>query len=136
MAAAVADMGFSHALTFSSTFFAFVRVTSWNNMSRASLDTTHSGSTNGSATFIPSDIEDWGEVQIEGLLKCDTIPPLSSAAETFTLTFPISSGNTTAATWAGSAFMTNFSASVPYDGMMTFSATLKISGIITVTAGT
>jgi hypothetical protein len=136
MAAAPADMGFGHALTFSSSFFGYVRVTSVNNIAREAIETTHSGSANGTRTYIPSDLEDCGEVQIEGLLDHNTTPPIASAAESFTLTFPLATGETVAANWAGSAFMTSFSASVPYDGVCTFTATLKFAGAITCTAAT
>lgn len=134
MAASPADMGFGHALTFSSSFFGYVRVTSVNSISRDPIETTHSASSNGTRTYIPSDLEDWGEVQIEGLLDHNTTPPISSAAESFTLTFPLATGEAVGATWAGSAFMTSFSASVPFDGVCTFSATLKFAGAVTVTA--
>lgn len=136
MAASPVDMGFGHTLAFSSTYFGYVRVTSVNNIAREAIETTHSASTNGTRTYIPSDLEDWGEVQIEGLLDHNTTPPIVSAAESFTLTFPLATGEAVAATWAGSAFMTSFSASVPYDGVCTFTATLKFAGVVTVTAAT
>lgn len=136
MAASAADTGFGMTITFSSGFFAKIRVVSWNNMSRAAIDTSHAGTSNGEMTFIPSDLVDPGGLQIEGLFDHNTEFPTGSAAETVTVTFPLASGEASAATWVASGFLTDASFSAPYDGVVTFSATLKFSGAITVTAAT
>lgn len=136
MAAAPVDMGFGLTMTYNSTFFSYIRVVSVNNITRAAIDTTHNGTSSGNATFIPSDIKDWGSIQVEGLFDHNTPPPIDDAAESVTITYPLAGSETVAATWAGSAFMTDFQQSAPYDGVCTFSATLKFSGAITVTAAT
>lgn len=136
MAAAVPDEGFGHSITFQTSYFTgWLRVTNWNNISREAIETTHSGSTGGKRTYMPSDLEDPGELQCDIMWRVDTKPPIDSAAETITLTFPVSTGNTTGATWAASGFLTNFSGACPYNGMMTATCTLKFTGDITVTAG-
>jgi len=129
-------MGFGLTMTYNSSFFAYIRVVSVNGISREAVDTTHAGTSSGNATSIPSDIKRWGTIQVEGLLDHNTPPPIDDAAETVTITYPLATGETVAATWAASAFMTEFSQSAPYDGICTFSATLTISGAITVIAAT
>lgn len=131
--ASVVDSGFGASVTFDSTFFGQIRSIEFDGMSREALDTTNN-STSTAATFIPSDIFDYGSVTIEHLLDTDDAPAISSAAETVTVTFPLGSGQSTAANWQFSGFMTGFSASVPYDGIMTATATLKVSANITFNA--
>lgn len=129
----MADSGFGVTITFATSFFAQVTNVKWSGMSRKSIDTTHSGSSGGAATFIPSDIEDYGELQVELLFNPNDTPPIASAAETVTVTFPVPSGSTNGATWAATGFLTNFETDVPIDDRMTATATIKFSGIVTFT---
>ena len=129
----MADSGFGVTVTFSSTFLAEITSLSWTGISRAAIDTTHSGTSSGAATFIPSDIEDYGELQVELLFKPNDTPPIASAAETVTVTFPVPTGSTNGATWAASGFLTGFEVGVPIDDRMTATATIKFSGVVTFT---
>lgn len=132
----MADSGFGVTITFSSSFFAEILSVDPPSMSRAAIDTTHSGTSGGKATFIPSDIIDMGECNVEIAFNPSTDPPIDAVLETVTITFPISSGGMTAATWAFSGFMTNYTPTVPIDDRMTARCTLKVTGDITVTAQT
>jgi|CXWL01.1.fsa_nt_gi hypothetical protein len=126
-------------ITFQSGFFAQITDVQWSGISRPSIKTSHMGTaapsagTFGNDTFIPGDLSDPGELQVEGHFNPDTLPPIDSAAATCTVTIP---GSSTPATWAGSAFMTGFEVSMPLEDKMTFTATVKFSGAITRTAGT
>ena len=131
----MADSGFGTTITFSSGFFAEILSVDPPSMERAAIATTHSTTTGGKATFIPSDITDYGEIGVEIAYNPSTDPPIDAAVETCTITFPIPAGGSTAATWAISAFMTNFTPTVPIDDRMTARATLKCTGDITVSAG-
>lgn len=131
-----ADQGFGLSITFSSGFMALIRSASWSGIAREPLDTTHMGSTNGAMTFIPSDLENAGELTVELLFDPDDGPPITGAAETITVTFPIPAGGSTAATWACSGFLTSFEMTAPHDNLMTATATIKFSGEITFTDGT
>lgn len=131
-----ADQGFGLSITFSSGFLALIRSASWGNMNREALNTTHMGTTNGAATFIPSDIEDYGELTVELLFDPDDAPPITGAAETVTVTFPIPAGGSSAATWACSGFLTSFEMTAPHDNLMTATATIKFTGEPTFTDGT
>jgi hypothetical protein len=98
-----------------------VTPTGW---SRAALNTSHSGTTGG-MTFVPADLINYGEVQVEVNLNTSASPPFTQAAETCTITFP------GGATYSGSAFMTGWSASVvaaPEEQIMTSTFTLKKAG--------
>jgi hypothetical protein len=129
------DVGFGSSITFDSGFFACFRTVSWRNISRVSIDTSCNSTSNGAMTFMPSDLENPGELEVELLLNPKEVPPYTTAAETCTLTFPVAAGNTTATTWAASAFLTNYEITNPYNDLMTARATLKFSGAITITAG-
>ncbi len=134
-AADMADVGFGHSITFQTGFFACIRVTNITGITRESIDTSCSNTSGGHMTFMPSDLHDFGSLEIEMLFDPEEKPPIDQAAESVTLTFPIKSGDTNPATWAFSGFMTDFSGAVPYNDVMTASATIKVSGDITVTAG-
>lgn len=128
---AATDVGFGISITFSSGFFAEIIDVSWSGMTREPVETTHSGTTGGFATFIPSDIIDHGEITVTINFDPDTDPPIDSAAETCTITFPTPAGGSTGATWAASAFMTGASQAFPIGDRMTQDLTLKVSGDVT-----
>ena len=132
----MADSGFGVSITFSSTFFAEILSVNPPSLSRAPIETTHSSTTNGRATFIPSDIIDNGEIEVEMGFIPGTEPPIGSAAETITITYPTPAGGMTGATAAFSGFLTSFTPTVPIDDRMTARATIKVSGAITYTAAT
>jgi len=120
-----ADSGFGTTITFSTGYFAEIISVDGPDLSRESIDTTHMGTTSGLMTFIPSDLIDNGTLSVEMAYIPGTAPPISSAAETVTVTYPDSS------TAAFSGFLTSFSPSIPIDDRMTASAEIKVSGAIT-----
>lgn len=131
-----ADQGFGLAITFGSSFLGLIRSASWSGIEREFLDTTHMTTTEGAATFIPSDIENYGELTVELLADPDDAPPITGALETVTVTFPIPAGGSTAATWACSGALRSYEITAPHDDLMTATAVIKFSGKITFTAGT
>lgn len=120
-----ADSGFGTTITFSTGYFAEIISVDGPDLSRESIDTTHMATTSGLMTFIPSDLIDNGTLSVEMAYLPGTAPPISSAAETVTVTYPDSS------TAAFSGFLTSFSPSIPIDDRMTASAEIKVSGAIT-----
>lgn len=107
----MADTGNSASIAFAtSSFSANIYMIGSTSQERAALETSHLGTTN-QKTFVPDDLIDPGEFEIE--FEWDqsfsTFPPISAAAETVTITFPLKSGESTAATLAGSAFVTSSS---------------------------
>ena len=131
----MADSGFGVAITFQTGFFAEILSVDPPNMTRAAITTTHSATSGGKATFIPSDIVDMGEMTVEMAFDPEEDPPIDAAAETVTLSYPVKAGDTNPATWVFSGFMTSYQPTVPIDDRMTARAVIKVSGDITVTAG-
>lgn len=121
----MADSGFGTTITFSSGFFAEIISVDGPDLTREAIESTHMGTTSGLKTFIPSDLIDNGNLSVEMAYVPATAPPIASAAETVTVTYPDSS------TAAFSGFMTTFSPSIPIDDRMTASAEIKVSGAIT-----
>lgn len=123
----MADTGFGITITFDSGFLAEIIDVTLPEQTREPIDTTHTTTTNGIMTFMPSDLIDSGELQVELNFDETASPPIDSAAETCTITFG------SATTWAASAFMTSYAPSAPIDDRMTASCTIKFSGAITIT---
>ena len=93
---------------------------------RDAVESSHQGTTTA-RTFIPQDLVDWGSLEIDFNFDPSTDPPVDATAETVTITWP------DATTWAFSGFMTNYSASAPLNDKMTGSATVKVTGDVTIT---
>lgn len=131
------DIWHGSTITFGSSFFAQIRNMSWTGLSRPVVDTTHSGTTTA-RTFMPGDLYDGGSWQIDGLHDTtkNPITPMTSTAETTTITLPTGAGQTTAQAIAFSGFMESYSPSGDTaDGgtPAEFSAVIKVAGPVTVT---
>jgi hypothetical protein len=103
-----------------------------SDISRESVETSHLGTTTAK-TFMPGDLYDPGSIELEILFDTDNVssvglPPISAAAETWTITFPIPSGLATGATAAGSGFLTGWGWSIPLEDRVTGTVTLKMTG--------
>ena len=139
MASPAAGNAVGSTITFSSGFFAQITDIQWSGIKRNAIETTHFGTALagankfGNRTFIVSKLNDPGELKVKFNFNPDTLPPIEGAAETVTVSV---AGSATPATWAGSGFMTDLEVSMPMDGVMEATATLKFSGNVTRTAGT
>lgn len=122
-----------------SSWTAEITSLSFSGISREALETTHlstakeTGTKFGSRTYIPGDLTDPGELQVSGQFNPDKLPPVTLVAETWTVTFPLYTGDSTAANWAGSGFCTSFNSNVELEGVSTFDMTIKLSGNVTQT---
>ena len=132
----MAYTGFGITITFDTGFLAEIIDVTLPESARESIDTSHTATTDGMMTFIPSDLIDNGDLEVELNFDEDASPPIDSDPETVTITFPLRTGNTTAATWAFTGFMTNYAPAAPIDDRMTATATIKVTGAITITPGT
>jgi len=103
---------------------AVVTAISWDGIERTSIGTSHLG-TATAMTYIPGDLYDAGEISIEGFHDAAAAPPIGAAEATWTLTF------SDAKTLAASGFMTSYSINNPLEDNVTFSATIKLTGVIT-----
>lgn len=121
-------VGFGSTVGFgTSSYSTKCRVISRSGAGREKVDTSHMESTDGWETSVPSAIQRAGNLRIEGLLQPQTSPspPIDQDPETITLTYP------NGATLAGSGYMTDYDENVPYDGVMTFTATVVFTGSVT-----
>jgi len=94
---------------------------------RESIDTSHQGTTSFK-TFTPADLAEWGSLEVTIHFNPATDPPIDQAAETVTITWPDSD------TWAFTGFMTNYAGDAPHNGLMTGTATVKVSGDVTISS--
>lgn len=124
MAAVTPDVGTGTSIAFSTSFLGRLTSVRWTGISREALETTTMATTGG-RDFIPGDLYDPGELQCEIQFDTDATPPISSAAETITITWP------DAETAIFSGFMTGFEISDVLEQVMTATATIKITGDIT-----
>ena len=133
----MADEGAGASLTFATTTNNAFEVTSIQaqGISRESLETTHHGTTGGHKTFQPGDFRDPGTIAVTVLYDPNgPRPPVAAAAEVVTITYPVPSGDTSGATEASTAFVTDWDApALEIDSIMEATMTLKRSGVITYT---
>ncbi len=100
-----------------------------SGMERPSIKTTHLG-TSGADTFIPADNHDEGSLELDIQYDPDVPPPLTSAAETVTLTYAIPAGQSNGATDIGSAFITDEQRTIAIGELMQGTFTLKWAGSV------
>jgi len=113
-----------------------------SGVSRDPIETSHLGlaapdaNKFANATFIPSKIVDGGTLDIAGTYNPNVEPPVDDDPETLTWKFPLMSGESTQAEVGFTGFMTNFSVTGAMKGKYEFSASVKISGNISITDAT
>lgn len=106
MATASVDTGHGASVTFGTSSYSF----NWTSINmgqqtRNDVSTTHLGTT-GFETFIPGDLANAGEITIPFQFDAEaSIPATSTAAETVTITLPQATGQTAAATYAGTGYV-------------------------------
>lgn len=127
MADATVATGFGITVAFSSGFFAEIIGVKPPASKRNSIDTSHTATAGGDRTFMPGDLIDNGELQVDIHFNPGTSPPIDQPEETVTLTF--SSGTT----WVFTGFMTDYEPDAPMEDKMVASVTIKVDGAITIT---
>jgi hypothetical protein len=138
MAGATVDTATGITVVFAtSSFTAEIKDVNWGGISRESKDTSTQATAApgaakfGNMTFMPGDLSDPGELSMEIHFDADKEPPIDQPAETITVTWPLVSGDATAATWAATGFITSFEQGGGLDEVMTGSITVKFSGNVT-----
>jgi len=128
------DIGTGTSISFvTSAFTAEFLAVDWSGISRGAVDSSHLLTVDW-RTFIPTDLVDPGELQVEMAFDPSDEPPLHDAVERLIVTFPVPPGLTTPADWQGDGFMTDFEFGVPLEDKMTATGTLKMTGEIFFTA--
>ncbi len=128
------NVGFGIAITFNTGFCAYITNLDHSGLSRSVIETSNNSITTPfGRTFIFGKLIGPGQYSVDLLFDPNILPPISAAMEVITVTWP-KLGVTTAATWACSGGLSDFSSSSPMDDKMTAKAVLTLSGAITVTA--
>lgn len=120
-------------VSFSSGFFGEMLNISWGSMERGAIETTHMGTAAGFKQFIPGNLFDPGELEIEFNFQAEKTPPFTGAAETITVTYN-SDGAGATSTWSALGFLTKFESEAPVEEVMKGKATVKFTGPITIVA--
>lgn len=117
-------LGHGTTITFDSGFLAKIRSLQWSGIERTPVDDTYFNTTGGKA-FEPADLYNPGELVVEIEHSTTDTPPLSSAAETITITWPDTQ------THACSGFMSGYELQTADEEKVIATARLKLSGAIT-----
>lgn len=128
----MADTGNTAAIAFGTTtgFTPAVLSIELPEETREALEDTDLATT-GQKTYVPDDLREPGEspVTIYWDQSASTFPPISTAAETITVTFPLKAGEGTAATFAGTGFLIRSKGPVVQNGeLMQADFTIKWDG--------
>ncbi len=103
-------------------------------ITRSLLDTTVHGTASGWQTFVVPGIQDSGEVTLECVYEETTFTKfetaVSAATEQWTITLSAAGGSSTFIFTGG---VTSVSQNTPYDDIMTYDVTIKITGAIAYT---
>lgn len=140
-----ADNGTGTTITFGTTGWAGNIVSlSPSGFERADIKTSHLGTAALSGhTYIPGDIFEPGELEIEFQVDTTNVttatasaptakfPPYKGPAETITVTLPVPAGLTTGAKFASSGFVKSVEYDVGMEELITGKMTVKLSGSIT-----
>jgi len=118
-------LGHGTVITFDTGFFAEVLSIQHSGIERPAVPTTHFGTTGGK-TFVPSDTYDGGELVVELHHANTAQPPILSAAETVTITWPDTIEN-----YSFSGFMSGYEINVQDEEKVRATARLKVAGTIT-----
>lgn len=122
------DIGTGTTIAFAtSSFVANILSINGQDMSRPSIKTSHMGTTTYD-TFVPGDLSDPGSTEMTFQFDPDTQPPINGAAEVITITFPLSSGGTTAGKVVTTGFIEAWSWEDPMEELLTGTATIKWTG--------
>ena len=120
-------LGHGTTITFASGFFAEVLSLQMAGIERMSVPTTHFGTTGGK-TFTPADLVDPGEIVIEMHHDAALTPPLNSAPETITITWPIGAP---LENHSAEGFMTAYEVNATDEEKVRATARVKLTGAIT-----
>jgi len=130
MAASTADTGFGITIEFASGFLAEIIGCKPPGPTREAIDVSHTTSPDNAKEFIFADLVDYGELTVDLNFQPDAIPPIDEPPEDTTINFP------SGATWEFKGGLTGYEPDAPIDDRMTASATIKVTGKITITPAT
>jgi predicted secreted protein len=124
----------------SGTAIAFLSKIDGLGIKANTLETTALDTTGGYKTFI-NGFKEVDDVSISGFFDYASHNAIltdlqAGTSAGYTIQFPAAPGGTTGASWTFNAIVTSFKTSAATDAIVTFDATLKVSGQPTLVAGT
>ena len=142
MAGTPVNLGTGTGITFATSGFdAQLLSVEWSGISREVVDTTFLTVTDpgagkiGNRTYKTAIAVDPGTLECEFHFDPDNSPPIGGNPETITITFPLVSGDASAANWSAQGVMTEYNVTgISLDEKMVARATIKLTGAITITA--
>lgn len=120
--------GFGIEIAFASGFLAQITSVTLPEQTREKIDVSHTQSPDSRMQFIMADLVDSGELEVELNFDPTASPPIDDPFEAVTITF--GSGTT----WEFSGALISYGGEAPLDDRMTATATIAVSGLITITA--
>ncbi len=125
------------ALSTDGTFATRVTSIDWSGIEAASLETSHLGTT-VARTFMNGDLYDPGELTMELQFNpdADIFAAFAESQGNVVLTFKNTGGSAAAKWTAAGGLLTGFTVNVATEELMTATATIKLSGAVTVVAET
>lgn len=104
------------------------------DLSIADIETTHLGTT-GARTYMAGDLTEGGTVSLDVEYDPGTSITLGGTTTTWTLGYPLRSGQATAANLQFAGYINAYSPSIPLEDKMTATVGIKVAGPITRNAG-
>src|SRR5690349_10501046 len=105
-------------IAFASGFLAKITNFTLPEEAREKIDISHTLSPDSRREYMPEDLVDSGDLEVELIFDAAADPPIDDPAEPVTITFP--SGTT----WEFDGFLTNYGGEAPIDDKMSATATL------------
>lgn len=115
-------------ISFSSSFMAEIIDVNPPGASRGSIDMTHQG-TERAKVFSPEHLVDWGSAELVIAFDPAENPPVDQEPEDCTIEFPDGTE------WSFDGFLTEYNPSGPFGERMTANVTIKVTGDVSVDAG-
>lgn len=133
-----ADIGYGASITFSSSFFTQIIDISVSGQTRTSVDISHFAVTNGYRVFMPGDLKDWGQMEVQHNFLTNALAAqktaMAAAKASGTLTYAVPTfGGASAGTQVVDMFAIDSSHTLPIDDRMVGTMTIKLSGEPTMT---
>ena len=138
MADVTPDTFFGGSITFGTSTVDNIDIISGSRsgLSVDSIDVSHAGTTGDNKPYIPGDLNEGGSYSFDVIYDPDDddMDALIGVSQTITVTYPLKSGDTTAASCAFTGWIESWDEDLPIDDKMTGTLVLKIASDVTKTA--
>lgn len=126
----VQDTFFGGTLASALSDFASIDIISGgrSGMTATDINTSYSGTTGTNMTFIPADLIDGGSFDFTiAYDPDDDLDAIMGISDTWTVTYPLPSGSSNAATVIFTGYLNSISNALPIDDRMTLDISIKVA---------